>query len=303
MQLGGKPPARSNSLFDEDFASGFEDSKFDKLKPLLKALVAILVVVGLGVGGLWIYGNNANKNNFAINNGGDNLSESYEPVASVDETAIKFNDCTKTATDKTKDLQTSDPNFSKKLIAGYDEWLTCYDEYPENAASASPGRSSLEYARQSAIDSSGSYKDTYLSSNSYTYSSSTYIPSYSPNSGSSTDSKSPDPTNQGNSASQSQDSAVDAAWCNSKKSEVDNLYVQYQAARNAVDSLNTKIFNVERDVRRKSGSLPESQVQAMINRERNNLESQKPSLIAQQNSTKSKYDTAQSEYSNKGCHR
>ena len=51
---------------------------------------------------------------------------------------------------------------------------------PEAAANASPSRSSLELARQGAIDNSGIYKDTYLSSNSYGYTPSTYIPTYDP---------------------------------------------------------------------------------------------------------------------------
>lgn len=38
MQLGGRPPKKSSNLFDDDFASGFEDSKFDKFKPALKVL-------------------------------------------------------------------------------------------------------------------------------------------------------------------------------------------------------------------------------------------------------------------------
>lgn len=184
MQLGGKPPKQSSSLFDEDFASGFEDSIFDKIKPLIKVLATLTVVVGLGIGGLWIYGSNGSKNNYMAGSDSSNLTGSYKPVFGVDEAVIKFNDCTKTATDKTKDLQTSDPNFSKKLITGYDEWLACYDEYPEQASEASPSRLSLESARQSAINSSGSYKDTYLSDNSYDYkpsrsgSNSTYTPNY-----------------------------------------------------------------------------------------------------------------------------
>ena len=184
MQLGGKLPKQSSSLFDEDFASGFEDSKFDKFKPLIRVLAVLLVIAGLGIGGLWIYGNNASKNNYVAGSESSNLTDTYKPVSGVDEAAIKFNDCTKTATDKTKDLQTSDPDFSKKLITGYDEWLACYDKYPEQAANASPSRLSLESARQSAINSSGSYKDTYLSDNSYDYKpsssgpNSTYTPTY-----------------------------------------------------------------------------------------------------------------------------
>lgn len=49
MQLGGKPPKKSSNLFDDDFASGFEDSKFDKFKPVLKVLGVIVLLAGLDV--------------------------------------------------------------------------------------------------------------------------------------------------------------------------------------------------------------------------------------------------------------
>ena len=38
MQLSGRSPKESNSLFDDDFASGFEESGLDKFKPVLKLL-------------------------------------------------------------------------------------------------------------------------------------------------------------------------------------------------------------------------------------------------------------------------
>ena len=49
MQLGGKPPKKSSNLFDDDFASGFEDSKFDKFKPALKVIGIIVLLAGLDV--------------------------------------------------------------------------------------------------------------------------------------------------------------------------------------------------------------------------------------------------------------
>lgn len=37
----------SNILFDDDFASGFEDSRFEKFKPIVKILVTAIVIVGI----------------------------------------------------------------------------------------------------------------------------------------------------------------------------------------------------------------------------------------------------------------
>ena len=54
-----------------------------------------------------------------------------------------------------------DNSFYPKLIAYYDAQIDCYDQYP--SASSVVSKSSLEYARDNALDSSGSYKDTYAS--------------------------------------------------------------------------------------------------------------------------------------------
>ena len=37
----------SNSLFDDDFSAGFEDSKLDKFKPAIKVLVVLILLVGI----------------------------------------------------------------------------------------------------------------------------------------------------------------------------------------------------------------------------------------------------------------
>ena len=66
MQLGGKPPKKGGNLFDNDFASGFEDSKFDKFKPVLKVLVVLVLIAGLVVGGVWAYGIGTNKEPEAV---------------------------------------------------------------------------------------------------------------------------------------------------------------------------------------------------------------------------------------------
>lgn len=63
--------------------------------------------------------------------------------------------------------ETSDPEFYKKLIDGYDKRLGCYEKYPDIDLA---GKSQVEEDRKSAIDSSGTYKDTYLASGgSYDY--------------------------------------------------------------------------------------------------------------------------------------
>lgn len=304
QQLRNKQSKR-NSLFDEDFSAGFEDSGLDKVKPVVKVLIVVMIVVGVSVSGLWVYGNYASKNNIVANSNTGNLLETHKPVDAVDDASTQFNACTQTISSKIDQLQVGDSEFSKKLIGNYDEWLECYDKYPEPAQDATPSRSSLEFARKSAIDSSGAYRDTYISSNSYEYKPSTYTPTYSPDKYEPYQSNSSStPTDSGSSTAPSQSNTVDAAWCNSKKSEVDSLYAEHQAARNAVDTLNTKIYKVASDVRQRYAgtSLNESQLQNMIASEKSKLEAQKTNLVAQQNSAKAKYDAAQRDYSNKGCY-
>lgn len=304
MQLGGKPPKRNSSLFDEDFASGFEDSGFDKAKPFLKVFVAILVVAGLGIGGLYYFGNNNSDQSSHSQASTTHESEDINQFSDEEvENIQKFSDCTSKASSATDYISTSDSDFYKKLIKGYDDWLACYDQYPDVAMDASPSKSSLELARKNAIDSSGKYKDTYLSSNSYSYTPSTYRSSYDSYN---TNNSSNEPTTPSSSTPSTppKTATVDVEWCNSKKIEVDDLYSKYQTARNAVDTLNTKIRKVDSDALQKYGGtgLTENQRQRLIASEKNKLEAQKPNLVAQQNSAKTKYDTAQREYSNKGCY-
>lgn len=61
MQLSGRSPKESNSLFDDDFASGFEESGLDKFKPVLKVITALIIIAGLVTGGVWAYSKNTNQ--------------------------------------------------------------------------------------------------------------------------------------------------------------------------------------------------------------------------------------------------
>ena len=58
--------------------------------------------------------------------------------------------------------EADDANFYPRLIAYYDAQIDCHDQYP--GASGATSRSSLEYQRDNALNSSEDYGDTYLSS-------------------------------------------------------------------------------------------------------------------------------------------
>lgn len=147
----------SNNLFDDDFSAGFEDSKLDKFKPAIKVFVGIIVLM-TAVWGVSAYFGSTDTKNAANNDYTSNTAQQ------IDDDDSKLSQCIAEANGKNPTPETSDANFYPKLISGYDAQLACYDEYPD--ASGAIRRSSVEYARDNAIDSSGSFKDTYTSSSS-----------------------------------------------------------------------------------------------------------------------------------------
>ena len=153
----------SNSLFDDDFAAGFEDSKLDKFKPALKVLVVLVLLVGAVWGAVAYFGGTDTKNNA-------DKDYTANTAQQVDDSDSKLSQCIADAAAKNPTPDTSDVNFYPKLISGYDAQLACYDKYPD--ANGAVSRSSIEYARDNALDSSGDYKSAYTSSTSGSSSSS-----------------------------------------------------------------------------------------------------------------------------------
>lgn len=147
----------SNNLYDSDFASGFEDSKFEKFKPALKVFTAVVLLMG-AVWGVSAYFDGTDTKN------GLNKNYSSGTVQQDENSDNKLSQCIADSASKNPTPETSDPNFYPKLISGYDTQLACYDQYPD--ASAAISRSSIEYARDNALDSSGDYKNSYASSSS-----------------------------------------------------------------------------------------------------------------------------------------
>lgn len=153
----------SSALFDNDFAAGFEDSKFDKFKPVLKALVVVILLVGAVWGMVAYFGGTDTKNSADK----DYTANTVQQDESSDS---KLSQCIADAAARNPTPETSDANFYPKLISGYDAQLACYDDYPD--ANGAVSRSSIEYARDNALDSSGDYRSTYTSSTSGSSSSS-----------------------------------------------------------------------------------------------------------------------------------
>ena len=155
--------ASSSRHPSSDFTSILNESPWerfvDKTKPLVKILLVVAIIGGSIYGGTLLFGNkdsSTQSTEYASNNT-DHQSDDKEKLHQCLEDVVKAN----------PSPETSDPEFYKKLIDGYDKRLGCYEKYPGIDLA---GKSQVEENRKSAIDSSGTYKDTYLASRgSYDY--------------------------------------------------------------------------------------------------------------------------------------
>ena len=91
------------------------------------------------------------------------------------------------------------------------------------------------------------------------------------------------------------------ALCSAKKAEVHSLYSQYQSARNSADAVRSKLSSV--DYSRPPGFTgTQSQLDAWRASEKQKLQNELSPLQSAERVVQQKYNTAQSEYSAKGCY-
>lgn len=142
---------------DNDFRDVLHESRserfFEKIKPFINVTVVVAVLIGLVYGGVLLFGDDSNPKDDSITTANSIANEDNK----------KLSDCLVTVGENHPVPGSSDTSFYPKLIAGYDAQLDCYDKYP--SADNVVSRSSIEYARENALDSSGDYKNTYTSSN------------------------------------------------------------------------------------------------------------------------------------------
>lgn len=147
--------ASSSRHSSSDFTSILNESPWerfvDKTKPLVKVLLVVVIIGGSIYGGTLLFGNkdsDKQSTEYASNNT-DHQSDDKEKLYQCLDDVAKVN----------PSPETSDPEFYKKLIDGYDKRLGCYEKYPGIDLA---GKSQVEENRKSAIDSSGEYKKQYL---------------------------------------------------------------------------------------------------------------------------------------------
>lgn len=158
MKIGGDQKSKSYNRVDSDFSSILEESRFSRFKPLL---IVVLVVAAVTGGLMYAVPRLQNSHTVA-----ELQPQGIRQTAAIDDLA-QFSKCLSGTEQTNPTPDANDSAFYPKLIAVYDAQLGCYDQYPNNSMSGN--RSSVERARQGAIDSSGAYKDTYLASNPYQY--------------------------------------------------------------------------------------------------------------------------------------
>lgn len=310
-----------NLLFNErDYLSAHSS----KLKTVLKVALTVTILV---ISGHYI-------NNWLFD-GGNNISTSKndyggyynQSTSERDDKKLKLSQCLSDVSEQNPTPETSDPNFSDKLIGNYNKMLACYDKYP-NVDSI--GRSGVESAKQSAI--STLYNSQRKYSSSYSYGSSTDYKSpatgcsyklseqdfikctndYFAKIGQSTNASQVQAQNQSAATNDrpptvntqpSQEQAVNVAWCNAKKPELDKLYADYATAQNSVRDKQYELNNVALTVGQKFGGTGATvdRIQRAIEARRAAIEQELSTLKFQESVAKQSYDEMKREYDRQGC--
>lgn len=300
---------KRNAAYD-DFASILDEGKSSRFKPL----IIVTLVVLMATGGLLYLVPRLNGNNKAADSSIINAPNSNTEAQEL----AKFSACIKNIETANPTPDASDAEFYPKLIASYDAQLSCYDQYPNTSMAGN--RSSVESARQGAIDSAGAYKSTYLANGgSYTYkpsssytnpttgcsyslSESEYIKctdTYNAQHKTSVSTRLPAPT-QGATTDTQPQNTIDTAWCSSKKAEVNQLYSDYIAKRDAANAVSTELYKV--DYSQPTGFTgTQTQLDAWRATEKQRLQSQLTPLQAIANEALQKYNAAKSEMASQSC--
>ena len=111
----------SNTLFDNDFAAGFEDSKLDKFKPVIKVFIAIIVLMAAVWGGGAYYGRTDTKNG---------TDKDYTPNTTMEQ-----------AEDNSKTQDTNDDNIESDSPTPSQSSMSPSAASPNNATNHQPSSS------------------------------------------------------------------------------------------------------------------------------------------------------------------
>ena len=127
---------------NDDFTSILDESPWesfiDKIKPLVKVVLVLLVIGGLVYGGALLFSGNRDNS----------MSLSTSTASTGDKGVTDLAKCVNDSISANPTPETNDPQFYDKLISNYDKQISCYDKYPNTDRT---NKSHLAKLRQGAI--------------------------------------------------------------------------------------------------------------------------------------------------------
>lgn len=280
---------KQKEFLGEDYYSVVNGGKLDKFKPVFKMLSGITIFA------IIVFGVNTIVTKPEDNHKSQNTSYITQDQQ-IDSEENTIETCLEKSSENNSFPDVSDPDFYQKAISYYDDNLKCYNEFPDPEYSA--WASEVERLRKGAIDSSGGYKETYLSTKSYDYEFKT----------SSTSSFAPQEVNtRSNETSniETKKPEVDKEWCNAKSQEVAELKSKVDSKRSAVTSAKAQKSRAEDDVRARNalrGGSAES-IATALSKVQSQYDGQISGLSNELSILQSQYFAAENEAINKGCYR
>lgn len=145
MKIGNENDYRSRTQNHGEFASILEESRWeifvDKLKPVLKIIIPVIIVLGMGLG-LYLLLNPGQQKNKEVN-----TAAKQEPKDKKQALAECLSKATIDTAGSTPNNQNAE--YYQKLVNAYDQQLDCYGKYPDVNTE---GKDTIEKLKKEASD-------------------------------------------------------------------------------------------------------------------------------------------------------
>lgn len=152
----------SNSLFDDDFASGFEDNKFDKFKPALKVFIVAILLMS-AVWGVSAYFSSTDTEN--------DTNKNYTPdtVQQAEDTSNEAQDTEAAKTNSDSDTQRSETPTSSSSSHQPSNNSSTPTTKPYDPSKCEPLNNEATRLRQAADQKKTTYDNAFAASKNYGY--------------------------------------------------------------------------------------------------------------------------------------
>lgn len=153
MKIGNENNHRGRTQNHGEFTSILEESRWeifvDKLKPVLKIIIPVIIVLGMGLGLYLLLNPGQQKNKEA------NAATKQEPKDKKQALAECLSKATIDSAGSTSNNQNAE--YYQKLINAYDQQLGCYGKYPD----VNPeGKDTIEKLKKEASDKLAASNDS-----------------------------------------------------------------------------------------------------------------------------------------------